>query len=134
MTPIPWFDVAGNHSVNGQMLHKALDERWDLYLNVLRRNWDAWNKTEGFTFNGYMILTCQQMYYADIYESIEDTSEITLDSIAEWNGRIIENPEMDLLSFEPYDGRTIDTVADDIIKLIKIRDRVIGLKLDASRQ
>ena len=48
-----------------------------------------------------MILTCQQVYYEEIYEDISkegaNTKNITVDTIRRWNDRI--TPDSKLISF-----------------------------------
>lgn len=129
MTPIPWFRVDMNHYINGQLLHKSLDERWDLYLHVLKNNWSMWGKKSDITFEKYMILTCQQMYYKEIFSSIGDKEiqNISNKDIQCWNNRINENSQ--LISFSIEDQKEMDTIVENIIKLIKIRCRVIYLLL-----
>lgn len=77
MAPIPWFEILSSRdfsddevkevSINGQKLHSSLDERWDLFLGVLKNNWSSWNnRNRDLTFEKYMILTCQHVYYEEI--------------------------------------------------------------------
>ena len=69
MAPIPWFKSTDTSYIDGQGLHKSLDERWDLFLQILKDNWNKWNKEcADLTFENYMILTCQQVCYEEIYE------------------------------------------------------------------
>ena len=129
MTPIPWFKVDMNRYINGQSLHKSLDERWDLYLRLLKNNWSMWGKRSDITFEKYMILTCQQMYYEEIFSSIseEKIHKISIDDIQCWNNRINENSQ--LVSFALENQKEVDTIVENIIKLIKIRCKVIYLLL-----
>lgn len=129
MTPIPWFKVDMNHYINGQLLHKLLDERWDLYLQFLKNNWCMWGKRSDITFEKYMILTCQQMYYQEIFSSIseKEIQNISINDIQCWNSRINENSQ--LVSFSIEDQKEVDTIVENIIKLIKVRCRVIYLLL-----
>lgn len=135
MTPIPWFKLYNRSctSINTQALHKSLDERGDLFLQLLQNNWNNWNTRDNITFNDYMILTCQQMYFDEIYTSIKEMeiNTITLQDIAEWNGKIqkSKNDNYRLILFSPVDGEQIDDIVDRIIKLIKIRCKVIALLL-----
>jgi len=128
MAPVPWFEVAGDHSINSQLLHKSLDERWDLYLNVLRSQWNIWNRNSKFKFEDYMILTCQHMYFKKTYDCIlsefKKNNGLTIDEdkIKEWENSINENSE--LINFEDRNN-----AINDIINLIRIRDVLIGVKL-----
>ena len=129
ITPIPWFKVDMNHYINGQLLHKSLDERWDLYLQLLKNNWYIWKKRTNITFEKYMILTCQQMYYQEIFSNISEKKiqSISINDIRCWNNRINENSQ--LVSFSIENLKEADTIVENIIKLIKIECRVIYLLL-----
>ena len=128
MTPIPWFKVIGEHYIDGQAIHNALDERWDLFLNVLKNNWNNWCSEKSFTFESYMLLTCQQIYYADVYndfiKKINNINNIKLKTLEIWNNLI--NNDSKLISFSEYPE---ESVANLIINLIKIRCHIIGLLL-----
>lgn len=128
MTPIPWFPLAGGSYIDGQKLHKSLDERWDLYLQVLKSNWKKWNPDpNGLSFERYMILTCQQVYYEEICEDISkegaNTKNITVDTIRRWNDRI--TPDSKLISFsDPRED------INKIISIIKMRCSIIRIMLE----
>lgn len=130
MAPIPWFEIYsnGNVSINSQFLHKALDERWDFYLQLLKNNWSDWNHNERMTFEKYMILTCQQMYFEDIFKDIKNIDVITIDDICGWGNKINEGSK--LICLTPSGIETVNDVADKIIRLIKIRCKAIGLLLN----
>lgn len=134
MVPIPWFEVDGNHFIDGQGLHKSLDERWDLYLQLLKDNWKVWGKDISITFEEYMKLTCQQMYYKEIFEDISKgkIEDINIEDINNWNNKIQENSPLISFSLKKYDN--IDSIVEDIIKLIKIRCRVIYLLLSEKKE
>lgn len=142
MTPIPWFKIDNptpgdkepiNRYINGQMLHLALDERWDLFLNLLKNNWSHWcdEKEKSFTFEAYMLLTCQQIYYSDVYNNfkkeIKDIHKITLDTLKQWEKMITNKSKLISFSEIPNDESSIGEL---IINLIKIRCHVIGLLLE----
>lgn len=138
MTPIPWFKLynGSDTSINTQSLHKSLDERWDLFLKLLQNNWNNWNTKDKIAFNDYMILTCQQMYFDEIYTSIKEReiNTIALRDITEWNEKIQKsNSNYKLISFSPADGEQIDDIVNKIIKLIKIRCKVIALLLNKKK-
>ena len=118
-----------NHYINGQLLHKSLDERWDLYLQLLKNNWYLWKQRTNITFEKYMILTCQQMYYQEIFSNISEKKiqSISINDIRCWNNRINENSQ--LVSFSIENPKEADIIVENIIKLIKIRCRVIYLSL-----
>ena len=76
-----------------------------------------------------MILTCQQMYYQEIFSNISEKKiqSISINDIRCWNNRINENSQ--LVSFSIENPKEADTIVENIIKLIKIRCRVIYLLL-----
>lgn len=140
MAPIPWFRVDSpilreskkiNRYINGQRLHLALNERWDLFLNLLKNNWSHWCDEKSFTFESYMILTCQQIYYSDIYNNfkkeIKDIHKITLETLKQWDKMITNKSKLISFSEIPDD----ESIGELIINLIKIRCHVIGLLLKA---
>lgn len=115
MAPIPWFEITGKHFINCQTLHKSLDERWDLFLNTLEKNWSIWNSKKSFTFKSYMLLTCQHIYYTDIYndfknniKKIENIDDIKV--LEDWGKKI--NSESQLLSFPKYEEYQDKSIAD----------------------
>lgn len=130
IAPIPWFETMGGNYIDGQKLHASVDERWDIYLQLLKDNWISWNSVSKYplTFEKYMILTCQQMYYKDIYNVVKDTlvKDITIKDIDYWNNMITE--ESQLLDFSTI--QESGNIADIITKLIKIRCKEIQILLD----
>lgn len=130
MAPIPWFRVAGNRYINGQTLHKSLDERWDLFLHILRDNWDSWNTNKcNMTFEKYMKLSCQQIYYKEIYEDAikKDIDKISREDISRWNKSI--KPNSELLSFSCASDSSSNECVEMIKKLIEIRCQMIYVLL-----
>lgn len=124
MAPVPWFSLDGGSYIDGQKLHKSLDERWDLYLQVLKSNWEEWNPDpNGLSFEKYMILTCQQVYYEEIYKEAVNTKNITMDTIRSWNDRI--TPDSKLLSFSGEKENI-----NKIINIIKMRCNMIRIMLE----
>ena len=120
---MPWFETNNSNYINGQMLHKALDERWDLYLSVLRNNWSDWNKfSEDFTFEEYMKISLQQVYYKDVYEMAikKKIGEISKDDIENWNVMISSNKE--LISFDNDKNviKKIKTITEIRCQMIKV--------------
>lgn len=73
-----------------------------------------------------MILTCQQVYYEEIYEDISkeavNIENVTMDTIRRWNDRI--TPDSKLLSFS--DKRED---VNKIINIIKMRCSIICMML-----
>lgn len=140
MTPIPWFKIDKptpkdkkqiHRYINGQRLHLALNERWDLFLNLLKNNWSHWCDENSFTFEAYMLLTCQQIYYSDVYNNfkkeIKDIHKITLETSKQWDKMITNKSKLISFSEIPNDESSIGEL---IINLIKIRCHVIGLLLE----
>jgi len=130
MSPIPWFKVEGEHYIDGQALHNALDERWDLFLHTLEKNWDIWNSTKSFTFKSYILLTYQHIYYKDIYNdyksNVKNINNIDLKKLENWGKYIVDNEDLEIISFSDYKG---ESIASLITNLIKIRCRIISLQL-----
>ena len=133
ITPIPWFKVEGNHFIHAQALHNSLDERWDLFLTVLRNNWESWCSNKSVTFNDYMLMTCQHIYYSEIYvdflTNIKDINRIELSTIKDWEKMSDKNPNQPLVSFSDSNSNNTNNAVKKIINLIKIRSHIIGLIL-----
>lgn len=131
MTPIPWFRIEGNRYIDCQALHNALDERWDLFLKILKNNWNDWYSKDSFKFKSYMLITCQQIYYTDIYNdfknNIKEIGKINKQTLENWMGIIKD--ESQIISFPKYKEYKEESIASLIINLIKIRCHIIGLIL-----
>ncbi len=132
MAPIPWFSVEGKHSINGQVLHKAVDERWDIFLSLLKNNWKSWNKDNPeFTFEEYMKLTGQQIYYQTIFdECVNSNKPIDENTIEEWNNRIC--PRLKIVDFSNVMSKSVskEQFLDRIIRTVKVRSEVISILLN----
>lgn len=134
ITPIPWPKLKyGN--INTQELHKALDERWDLFLQLCKNEWTIWeNYSVTMSFECYMKITCQQMYYKKVLLLIKDrldnryinnvTDEELIEWFQEWNK--FDYKDEELISF---DEDLINTV-EDILLVIEIRGRLMLKILD----
>ncbi len=131
MAPVPWFKLSGNSYINIQNLHKSVDERWDILLLVLKKNWKEWNKNCGLTFERYMILTCQQPYYEEVYNKVseKEIDKISLDNINEWNKMITENST--IITFNPEKDENSDVSINKMINIIKIRCKMISILLSS---
>ena len=133
ITPSPWFKVEGNHFIDAQALHNSLDERWDLFLTVLRNNWKSWCSNKSVTFNDYMLMTYQHIYYSKVYkdflENVKSIDKITLKTVNKWKEMIYNNPNQPLLSFSDSDSNNTNNEVKMIINLINIRNHIIGLIL-----
>lgn len=87
----------------------------------LKENWNTWNKSKySLTFERYMILTCQQMYYEKIYEEIKgkDFENLNKEDIQRWNDNINESSK--LIPFSPSKKEIADDCVKKIIKIIKV--------------
>ena len=124
MAPVPWFKVEGEHYIDAQKLHKSLDERWDLFLQVLRSNWALWNSCEGFTFEDYMRITCQQVCYEEIYLDAckKKVEEITKTDIEGWNDKI--KADSKLVSFA-------ESGVEKMKNIIKLRCKIVSVLLQS---
>lgn len=156
MAPIPWFIPNGTKAINSQSLHKSLDERWDLYLRVLRSFWSEWSMEWEIGFEEYMKKTCQQMYFCiPISGSIPDSkgNEIRFNNIDtmpeeeykefkegidpelinKWDKYIDEykdeTPKLELVSFSHLSDGGCKSIGIKIKRLIEIRNIVIKTKL-----
>ena len=141
----------GNYSVYPRMdkrpqlqnIHKYFNEQWDKLLFFLQTNWE--NKEVIYTtvkgqkveykqeksfqekwgnlnFKEYMILTCQPIYYKEIWEEISlQPKEIHLETIEDWNANI-RNKEYELLTVEYNNPEMVK-------KLISIRGEIIKVLL-----
>ena len=145
MAPVPWFMPRGTNSINSQSLHASLDERWDLYLSVLRSFWSGWSMEWKVGFEEYMKKTCQQMYFCI---TISDSNDYNFDNIDEipdddfekiiegidskqiekWDKSI--NKNTGLVSFSPGDNCELDKIGKRIKRLIQIRNVIIKEKLN----
>lgn len=131
MAPIPWFKLAGTSYIDGQSLHKSLDERWDLFLQVLKDNWNKWNnECVNLTFENYMIMTCQQVYYEEIYIKALKTGveNITLEHITDWNEHISQDSV--IISLSPKESENTDDIINKILQIIKMRCKIIHIMLE----
>lgn len=127
MAPVPWFKIKGDNYIDIQGLHRSLDERWDLLLLVLKANWNLWNKGCKLTFEQYMILTCQQPCYEEIYNKAvkKGIDKISSEDITLWNTDI--KPNSKIITFNS--DETEDASAEKILNIIKIRCKIIRVLL-----
>lgn len=125
-TPIPW-----PKKVNLQLKHKNFGERWDRLLEFLQNNWNDWDKS-GMTdtFEAYMKITFQQLYFADVFEKFKEQHNSDLKYISKeewkviivaWNEEIDNSKCLDIVSF----NGNIAEVMDNIMFLIEARGRCI---------
>ena len=104
-----------------QNIHKYYGERWDKLLLFLRKNWETCqveyitihnemivyeqeksfkDKWGGLCFNEYMILTCQHMYFQEIFDQIDMNKNVTIEDFKRWNQLIRENPNYELIKID----------------------------------
>lgn len=125
-TPIPWPRNVKRHL---QLKHSHLDERWDLFLHYLRCEWsEDWEV--GISFFQYMQLTCQEVYYQQVYDELhkllksENLAKLDDQVLLKWYEELKENEWYEKLE---ESGRLIsfgeDTKGDveRIINLISYR-------------
>lgn len=132
MSPIPWFETIGGNNINLQSLHSALDERWDLFLKVLKDNWNVWYREEDriMTFEEYMIITCQHVYYEGVLEELKKNQNYLNENDLNKCEEEIKSGKKELISFDKMAKDEIaDKIADKIIDLITVRGRIIIEKL-----
>ena len=84
-----------------QMIHKWNNEDWDKLLVFLKNNW-PYKKS---SFVDYMINTCQQLYYQEIfndfYNECPDLEKVEWkESIESWNLKIRKNKKLSIVSFD----------------------------------
>ena len=91
---------------------------------------DSWNTNKcNMTFEKYMKLSCQQIYYKEIYEDAikKDIDKISREDISKWNKGI--KPNSELLSFSCASDSSSNECVKMIKKLIEIRCQMIYVLL-----
>ena len=91
-----------------QLIHKWNNERWDDLLKHMKKNWEKSVKTTPFeksSFKKYMMDTCQQLYYEDIFKSFYDEKPDFKkvnwsDIVCEWNKYINNNAELKIVTLD----------------------------------
>lgn len=130
-----------------QHRHNDLAERWDSLLKECKENWEDYSCDLYPTFINYMKLTCQQIYFEDIYmdmvKKITDrdinniNDEEWLNWIEEWNDQLNnEQKEWDIIDFGKKDGEmeNIEDVIKMICLLIEVRGRMIIALLRSNKE
>lgn len=72
--PIPNLKEKGRHL---QQIHRDKNERWDFLLDYCRKNWKKYSCSSAISYNEYMKLTCQQIYFQEIYDDLFEKNLIT---------------------------------------------------------
>ena len=77
-----------------------------------------------------MIMTCQQVYYEEIYKKALKTGveNITLEHINDWNECISQDSV--IISLSPKEGENTDDIINKILQIIKIRCKIIHIMLE----
>lgn len=72
--PVPRTIISKNYGPNLQQIHLQLNELWPWFLKFLKDNWEEFptEVAEIMTFEEYMVFTCQQMYFSNIFKSVYD--------------------------------------------------------------
>ena len=135
--PVPRTIVSKNYGPNLQMIHRNLNELWPWFLKYMADNWCEWptKVQELLSFKEYMICSCQQMYYKNIFDEIyekfiENRNDFQIDlaeEILSWNNKIKANDfEENLISFnELFEKGNIDEIDKRIGFLIQLRGKCI---------
>lgn len=137
IAPIPWPENE-NSVINTQKIHAALDDRWYLFLNLCKNEWQMWEKryNVNISFNEYIISTCQQLYYRVILEDLKEklktleNKEITEKDLKEWmeewDNIIQEGKNLELID---YCGTEYENIINDVLLIIEVRSKCIVLRL-----
>ncbi len=93
-----------------QFVHRYKNERWDLFLKYMRDNWSDISNL-GISFEKYIQVTFQQMYFEKAFKSLR-------------NGETIETVNT---MIEKQIAGDIITITPDIVEeLIEIRGKIIS--------
>lgn len=120
-----------NGSQHFQFVHNNNHERWDLMLEIFRKNWSDLPCLNGLQFEDYMKSTFQHLYYKKIFEEFKREKKGSLDElngeewykkVREWNKEI--KPDDELINFDA-DSKNIQQIVDDIVFLIEARGQCI---------
>lgn len=135
--PVPRTIVSKNYGPNLQMIHRYLNELWPWFLKYMNDNWCEWptKVQELLSFKEYMICSCQQMYYKNIFDEIygkftENGNGFKIDlakEILSWNNQIKANSfDENLISFNGlFEKGNVHEIDNQIGFLIQLRGRCI---------
>ena len=106
-----------------QLIHKWKNEKWDGVLGTLKANWKKYVGKSDFA--EYMISTCQQLYFQEIFDEFYDPN-LDLERVdwnkktKEWNERIRGQKDLNIITLEG-----INASRPEIEFLIEARGRCI---------
>lgn len=91
-------------------------------LQALKANWKTWNSCEGFTFEEYMRITCQQVCYEEIYQEAitKKIENITETDINKWESKI--RADSKLISFA-------ESGVEKMKNIIRLRCKIVSVLL-----
>lgn len=142
--PIPWMKV--DNSKNMQTLHEGkYYERWDMLLTYLQEKWD---EKIPFTFNEYMVSTCQIIYYEEVLQDYKKNKNIITDIVKWYKEQSVKylNDENDNIKFNiinfngdsdkvRVDDGKIKEAIENINLLIDLRGKIIlGILLNIEKR
>ena len=132
--PVPWpileYENKINGSINMQDIHKGFDERWDLFLKFCQSEWSNFTDYCVYIdFCSYMKLTCQEIYFTEIYDSFKNKfndrriKEVENEELLEWYDSVnsIELENKQIISF----GKDLVSDVKKINQLIAIRGKLM---------
>ena len=134
--PVPRTIISKNYGPNLQQIHLQLNELWPWFLKFLKDNWEEFptEVAEIMTFEEYMVFTCQQMYFSNIFESVYEIynknpnicwEEDIIQPLLGWN----ISKDDTLISFNELlksdNVRNIEDLDKRIMFLIELRGRCI---------
>lgn len=136
--PIPWLKDSENlKNWNLQNYHESTCyERWDLLLIYLQ---DHWDKKNTVTFNKYMILSGQVIYYVDVLNQYKAECQ-TITNVVKWYDKqcishMDNRIKYDIINFngESNNAKLDDDKVEETVKninlLIELRGKIILGKL-----
>lgn len=127
--PVPW-PILEYGSINMQDIHKGFDERWDLFLKFCQSEWPNFaDYCVYIDFRSYMKLTCQEIYFTEIYDSFKNEfgdhciKEVANEELLKWYDSVhsIELKNEQIISF----GKNLSSDAKNINQLIAIRGKLM---------
>lgn len=128
--PVPKTIVSRYYGPNLQLIHRDLNELWPWFLKFLQDNWEFFPTKvyEVMSFREYMRYTCQEMYYANIFNESytkyqnNSTWESIINDISD--NKFLENDT--LISFNDlFEKKDIEEIDNRISFLIELRGRYI---------